>query len=304
MQDSEHLRKAGDDARGRGTALGSGARTDAETAAAFASSWNHVGEGSVYKREDFVDWLRPIDPASIEGETVLEMGFGNGSQLFHMAAQRPKRLCGVELGDTLEQTRRNLAGLMHFVELHRGDLTTVDLGTFDLVYCIGVLHHLQDPERGFEAVLRHTRPGGRFHCWVYAREGNGVVIRVVEPVRRLACRLPWWLTKYGVALPMVAPYYAYAKALRMVSQVAGSRGEELAAKLPLGAYTMWISRREFPFFHHVAFDQLVTPQTHFLPRATLEKWLQRPEIDERSTYIIQRNGNSWNFGGRRRSSAR
>jgi SAM-dependent methyltransferase len=277
---------------------------DAETAAAFASSWNHVGDGSVYRREDFLEWLHPIDPASIEGESVLELGFGNGSLLFHMAAQRPRRLCGVELGDTLEQTRKNLAGVMHFVELYQGDLTTVDLGTFDFVYCIGVLHHLENPEQGFESVLRHTRPGGRFHCWVYASEGNGAVIRLVDPVRRVACRLPWWLTKYGVALPMVTPYYAYAKALRLIARAAGSRGAELITKLPLGAYTLWISRREFPFFHHVAFDQLVTPQTHYLPRATLERWLQRPEVDRASTYIMQRNGNSWTFGGRRRSSVR
>jgi SAM-dependent methyltransferase len=274
---------------------------DARTAAAFANSWNTVGEGSVYTREQFLDWIDPIDPASIAGQSVLEMGFGNGSLLLHMGAMGPARLSGIELGDTHEQTRRNLRHLPDgMLELHRGDLTKARLGEFDLVYCIGVLHHLDDPRAGFEAVLRHTRPGGRFHCWVYAREGNEVVIHLVDPIRRVACRLPWWVTKYGVALPLALPYYAYANAVRAAAE--GPKPlREVAAKLPLSRYSQWIARRSFPFFHHVAFDQLVTPRTHYLARAEVEAMLAHPDVDPAGTYLVQRNGNSWKFGGRKRA---
>lgn len=278
-----------------GVSLPDSVAADAGTADAFASSWNHVGTGSVYTRAQFEDWFRPIEPASLAGASVLELGFGNGSLLYHVGACHPSRLAGVELGDTLEQTRTNLAHLPPGVlELHRGDLTKVALGTFDLVYCIGVLHHLTDPEEGFRAVLRHTRPGGRFHCWVYAEEGNGLVIHVVDPIRRVASRLPWWLTKYGVALPLTLPYFAYAKSLRRVP-------EAVADRLPLGAYSRWIAERDLRFFHHVAFDQLVTPQTVYISRPTVERWLRHPDVDPVSTYVIQRNGNSWKFGGRRRA---
>lgn len=276
------------------------ARPDASTAAAFATSWNTVGQGSVYTRDQFVDWMAPIDPATLEGRTVLEMGFGNGSLLAHMGAYRPAKLVGIELGDTLEQTRRNLAHLpVGMLELHRGDLITANLGAFDLVYCIGVLHHLKDPAAGFSAVVRNTRPGGQFHCWVYAEEGNAVVIHVVDPIRRAVCRLPWWATKYGVALPLSIPYFVYAKAVRGLAQVGGPV-EHLVTYLPLAEYSQWIARRSFSFFHHVAFDQLVTPQTRYLPRHAVESMLQHPDVDPQSTYILNRNGNSWKFGGRRR----
>lgn len=276
---------------------------DARTAAAFATSWNTVGDGSVYTRDQFLDWFAPLEPSAIEGKSVLELGFGNGSLLYHVGACGPARLSGVELGDTLDRTRSNLKHLPEgMVDLHRGDLTAVDLGQFDLVYCIGVLHHLEQPERGFEAVLRHTRPGGRFHCWVYGREGNGVVVHVVDPIRRVANTLPWWLAKYGVALPLAMPYYAYAKALRFVSERAtGEFGQGLLQRLPLEEYSLWIAQRSFSFFHHVAFDQLVTPRTHYIVRETIESWLRRPEVEPSSSYIIRRNGNSWKFGGRRRA---
>jgi SAM-dependent methyltransferase len=269
---------------------------DQGTADAFATSWNHVG--TVYNREQFLDWIAPLEPVDLAGKDVLELGFGNGSLLFHAARCAPRRLAGVELGDTLEVASARLADVPAAtkVELHRGDLTEVALGCFDLVYCIGVLHHLKDPEAGVAAMVRHTAPGGRFHGWVYAREGNLVVRVLVEPLRRVTSRLPWWLTKWAIALPAVVPYFVYAKLLCFLARFGLRRPVEL---LPLGAYALWIGKREFRFFHHVAFDQLVTPQTTFIERARVEKWLSGLEIESGSTYLIKRNGNSWKFGGRK-----
>lgn len=266
--------------------------SDVRTASAFAESWNHVG--SVYSAEQFREWMEPLTAADFQGADVLELGFGNGSLLAHAGMLGPKRLVGIELGDTLEQTRRNLAHLPpDVVELHRGDLTAAILGTYDIVYCIGVLHHLTEPRRGFEAVLRHTRPGGRFHVWVYAHEGNAIVRTIVDPIRRVASRLPWRVTKYAIALPLVIPYFFYAK-------VVSRMPKPLARRLPLGVYSLWIGRERFAFFHHVAFDQLVTPRTTYLRRETIEEWLRDPRIDPGSVYVIFRNGNSWKFGGRTR----
>lgn len=281
---------------------GTGARpADEATARAFATSWNTVGEASVYSREQFLDWFDPVDPRELAGKEVLELGFGNGSLLYHMAEFRPARLAGIELGDTHEQTRRNLAHLPPGVlDLHWGDLTRADLGRFDLVYCIGVLHHLQDPEEGFRALIQHAKPGGRFHGWVYAREGNTLVVVLVDPIRRIASRLPWWLTKYGIALPLVVPFFLYAKTIAALGR-APAAGRILRRLFPLTDYSIWIAKRPFWFFHHVAFDQLVTPRTVYLRRADVESWLSHPEVDPASRYLIFRNGNSWKFGGRRRT---
>jgi SAM-dependent methyltransferase len=272
--------------------------SDQETAAGFSNSWNTVGVGSVYTAEQFRDWMAPVTPESLADQEVLELGFGNGSLLHHLAAAEPRRLVGVELADTFEQTRRNLAHVPpEVLELRRGDLTRVDLGPFDFVYCIGVLHHLQDPRAGFDAVLRHTRPGGRFHCWVYAHEGNRAIRIFLDPLRRLTARLPWWLTKYGVALPLSLPFFAYARTLAMLCR-SNLRGP--VERLPLAHYCLWIAPRAFHFFHHVAFDQLVARQTRYLRQETVSAWLEDERIDVESVYLILRNGNSWKFGGRRR----
>lgn len=261
---------------------------DRETAAAFAQSWNRIG--SVYTREQFLEWFAPLTPDDLRGKDVIELGFGNGSLLVHVAQCDPKRLAGVELGDTIGQTNANLAAAGKSAELHRGDLTTASLGAFDVAYCIGVIHHLDSPDAGFAAVLRHAKAGGQFHCWVYAHEGNAIIRWIVDPIRRVASRLPWWVTKYLLATPLVAPYFLYAKL------TGGLRF------LPLYEYTRWIAPEPFRFFRHVAFDQLVTPRTRYIDRATVERWLADPRVEPSSTYVIHRNGNSWKFGGRVREA--
>jgi SAM-dependent methyltransferase len=275
------------------------ASADSVTARAFSESWNR--QDTVYNWQQFLDWFEPLQPDELLGKSVIELGFGNGSLLYHVARCGPSRLCGVELGDTHARTRRNLSQVPEGVlDLHQGDLTRVELGRFDVAYCIGVLHHLEDPRAGFEAVLRHTRPGGRFHCWVYAREGNGLIVGVVDPLRRITSRLPWWFTKYLVALPLVVPYFVAAKALRSVVR-AWPGARRWLGFLPLFDYSLWIAERPFWFFHHVAFDQLVTPRTAYLSRSEVEQWLQNPRVEPDSSYLVFRNRNSWKFGGRLRA---
>lgn len=271
---------------------------DQKTADAFASSWNHLPSGSVYTQDQFEDWMAPVGRTDVTGKRVLELGCGNGSLLVHMTKWQPSYLEGVDLGASVDTARQNMeASGYSSWKITQGDATTFSEGGFDLVYSIGVLHHLNDPYAGFQSMIRNTKPGGRFHGWVYAREGNSVVRYMVDPIRKVTSHLPWWFTKYLVALPLSGLFYLYAHAVWLVRDVPG------VSRLPLYEYSLWISRREFSFFRHVAFDQLVTPQTAYLPRATIEKWLYtHADIDPARTYVIMRNGNSWKFGGYKKAS--
>jgi SAM-dependent methyltransferase len=270
---------------------------DKKTADAFATSWNNLPLGSVYTEDQFVDWMEPLTSRDVENKRVLELGCGSASLMVHMASWQPAYLEGVDLGDSVASAEQNLSQIpFKNWKVTKDDLTTFKSSGFDLVYCIGVLHHLKNPKDGFDSIVRNTVPGGRFHCWVYAREGNSVIVYVVDPIRKVASRLPWWFTKYFLATPLVVPFYVYAKILNFLPKVS------LLKRLPLYEYSLWIAKRNFMFFRHVAFDQLVTPQTAYIPRTTIESWLQsNPEIDAKSTYVIMRNGNSWKFGGTKRA---
>jgi SAM-dependent methyltransferase len=273
---------------------------DADTAQAFSTSWNNLPEGSVYTPAQHTDWMAPLTIEDLRDKDVLELGCGNASLLFHTASWQPAKLVGVDLGDSVISARANMGKTDHpNWRIDQDDLTQYESPGFDVVYCIGVLHHLKTPQDGLNAVVRNVRPGGSFHCWVYAKEGNALVRLIVEPTRRIACHLPWWFTKYLIATPMVAPYFIYAKTLRLLTGDGKNSLSGLFKWLPLFDYSLWIAKRSFPFFRHVAFDQLVTPQTAYISREEIQRWLgSNSRIDKDSTYSIFRNGNSWKFGGR------
>lgn len=268
---------------------------DQPTADAFATSWNNLPEGSVYTREQFEDWLAPLTRQDIAGKRVLELGCGNASLMVHIWDWQPAFVEGVDLGDSVLSAQQNMARFESTCwRVSQADLVSFESPGFDVSYCIGVLHHLENPQAGFQSLVRNTLPGGRFHAWVYAREGNGVIVYLVDPLRRIVSRLPWWFTKYAVATPLSVPFFLYAKLLAYLP------ASKLVRRLPLFEYCRWISRREFSFFRHVAFDQLVTPRTHYIPRAVVESWLAETSgIEPGSTYLLMRNGNSWKFGGGR-----
>lgn len=266
---------------------------DKETAEAFANSWNNLPSGSVYTFEQFEDWLSPIARTDVGGKSVLELGCGNGSMLSHFPRWEPQYIEGVDLGASVLSCEQNMrqTGFENY-KITKFDLTEFESAGFDFVYSIGVLHHLKKPFDGFKSVVKNTKPGGKFHCWVYAEEGNAFVINLVDPIRKFASKLPWWVTKYLIATPLVVPYYFYAKIIS---------SSDIFEKFPLYEYSRWISKRGFLFFRHVAFDQLVTPQTAFISKRTIDEWLGKmTDVDENSTYIIFRNGNSWKFGGIRK----
>lgn len=273
---------------------------DQKTADAFAESWNHLPEGSVYTYEQFVDWIAPLSKEDVEGKSVLELGCGNASLLYHMATWKPAELIGVDLGDSVLSAEKNMNKLdrqnIGNVNWHieKADLTEYMGHGADITYCIGVLHHLKDPYKGFHSLVKNTKSGGQFHAWVYAHEGNFIIRVIVDPIRKIASKLPWWFTKYVLATGLVAPYYVYAKVLSFLPQ------SGFLKKFPLYEYSLWIAKRGFLFFRHVAFDQLVTPQTAYIKKYDIEDWFaRRSDIDKESIYIIRRNGNSWKFGGKK-----
>jgi SAM-dependent methyltransferase len=266
---------------------------DQITAKAFASSWMNLPRESVYTREQFEDWFEPLTQDDVRGREVLELGCGNGSLMLHLLHWDVLKLVGIELGDSTVAARESLknSGFRNWT-IERRDLVSYRSPGYDVVYSIGVLHHLHSPEDGFKAVVRNVKPGGRFHCWVYAREGNTAVIWLVEPLRHLTSKLPWWITKYLIATPLALFFFLYVKLL------VGRLPENYLRWVPLYNYCKWILPREFAFYRHVVFDQLIAPRTSYIRRKTIENWFDIIDgIDPRSTYIVVRNGNSWKFGG-------
>src|SRR5213593_269251 len=158
-------------------------------------------------------WTATVRPEAFQGRRVLDGGCGKGRHLRLAAEFGARDVIGIDLGDAVEAAARNTQGL-DAVHVVQGDLTRppVRPGTMDLVYSVGVLHHLPRPADGFRALARLLVPGGMFVAWCYAREGNGWVLALVDPARRLTSRLPLRAVSV-LAAALTAPLWLALRAL-------------------------------------------------------------------------------------------
>lgn len=107
-----------------------------------------------------------LSPAPLEQARVLEIGCGQGVNLFAMATALPSaRFVGIEPSGQVAQARALASSLgLRNVELHRCSIEDVDagFGQFDWIVCHGVLSWVPDGVRDCLLSLcsRHLAPAG------------------------------------------------------------------------------------------------------------------------------------------------
>ncbi|MDX2213296.1 MAG: class I SAM-dependent methyltransferase [Oculatellaceae cyanobacterium bins.114] len=108
---------------------------------------------------------------------ILDAGCGTGVGTEYLVHLNPLAdVVGIDLSAgalavAAERCQRSGANRVQFHHLSLYDVEQVH-GTFDLINCVGVLHHLPDPIRGIQALAPKLAPGGLMHIFVYAELGR------------------------------------------------------------------------------------------------------------------------------------
>jgi SAM-dependent methyltransferase len=266
-----------------------------KTANAFGWQWQHFAEMHPEFEAQFLDWLNPIGPDEFVGKRVLDAGCGLGRHSYFAASYGAREVVALDLSDAVETAQRNLAQFDN-VHVIQGDLLRPPLraaddgGGFDLVYSIGVLHHLPDPYEGFRTLLRYVRPGGTIAVWVYGHENNGFVRNVVEPIRRVSTRIPPSALR-TLAWPLALGFHGAAKGIyRPLERTAAGRS------LPLHEYMSSVADFSFRQNYGIVFDQLVAPTAAYIKGDELQTWFAQNRLED--VHVSHRHGNSWRGQGR------
>jgi len=150
------------------------------------------------------DWSNWVVPLTLEGKRTLDVGCGCGFNLALHGALAAVTV-GIDLSlNALRQARRYAIeqGVWEHVFLIRGDIRqlTLPAGSFDLITCVGVLHHIPDHAAALANMARLLdesgvlmlglyHPGGRFwhrlKRWVLSACLGGDTERRVRWARRL-----------------------------------------------------------------------------------------------------------------------
>jgi SAM-dependent methyltransferase len=149
-------------------------------------------------------WLDNLDILNhhcFRGEARFDRGFralvagggtGDGSIfLAHQLRDTDAEVVHLDVsGAAIDVARRRAAingydRRIRFVQASLLDLPRLGLGRFDYVNCIGVLHHLEVPEAGLDALLSALAEGGAMAILVYGLYGRTGVYQLQALLRTL-----------------------------------------------------------------------------------------------------------------------
>lgn len=113
---------------------------------------------------------------------ILDAGCGTGSGTDYLIHLNPEaEVTAIDLSEKaleMAEERCNRSGVIakhakpvKFFNLKLEEATNLE-GEFDFINCVGVLHHLPEPEKGIQALAKKLNPGGILHIFVYAELGR------------------------------------------------------------------------------------------------------------------------------------
>ena len=245
----------------------------------------------------FLDFIHPITENFFDGKFVLDAGCGMGRFLKLGAEFGSNEIIGIDLSQSVEAAYQNTRHLpnAHVVQANIFALPFTSM--FDYIFSIGVLHHLDDPGKGFSQLVKLLKKNGRISVWVYSMENNQWVV-ALSPIRKhITSHLPKTVL---LGISHFIGIFLYLL-LQLVYKPANETnlGRKIKHLLPYNDYFYYSSRLGYLSLVSVVFDHLVPQLSAYISREELADWFKRENLDP--VFITPRNNMSWRGLGMRTS---
>jgi SAM-dependent methyltransferase len=260
---------------------------DADTQGSFGYEWQHFDSMLSDYDVEIQSYFGIVPRETLCDAIVLDAGCGMGRWARHVLKMPIRRLYALDFSGAIDSAARTLTGedRAHCVQ---ADVCRLPFrpGSMDFSYCLGVLHHLEDPETGMRSLTQVTR--GPLLVYLYYSLDNRprfhrVLLAAATVARVVTSRLPKravHVLVLGIATFVYWPLARLARLLERLGLV------EAASQVPLGHYRRYSLR----FMVGDAFDRFATPIERRYSRAEISAWLARygrhAQFSERTPYWV------------------
>lgn len=252
----------------------------------FGYEWGTYAELLPEYEEQFRRWTVHLSPAEWRSRSFLDVGCGMGRNSVWPIRYGASEGVAVDLDErSLENARRNLAAFPNMQVMRASAYELPFEDRFDIVFSIGVIHHLEDPEAALRNMAQAATPGGRILIWVYGHEGNEWLVSVLDPLRKaLFRRLPVSLVHHLSLYP------------------AGLLWLLLRTGLQPSEYFRLLRRFGFRHLRSIVFDQMLPRIAHYWRRDEVLALMNSAGLEE--VRIASVNEMSWSAIGTRPGSSK
>lgn len=146
------------------------------------------------------DSLQVISHRAYNGELkfdklrILTAGGGTGNATIYYAEQLRNypeaEIVYVDLSEhsmSIAKRRAEIRGLTNIKFVHGSllECENLDIGEFDIINCVGVLHHLENPDAGLKALKKVLKPDGVMNIMLYGYYGRLEVYMIQHTLKIL-----------------------------------------------------------------------------------------------------------------------
>jgi len=113
----------------------------------------------------------------LTNKKILDAGSGSGHRIINVAQHYNKcSFLGIDISDSslrIANTLKEKNNLQN-IQFEKFNLmnSTLKLGKFDFILCMGVLHHLSNPEKGLQNILQTLKKDGILFLYLYGKLGG------------------------------------------------------------------------------------------------------------------------------------
>jgi len=272
-------------AKGPSEALGNPVAVDAGSPERFGYEWDTYGQILPQHEEQFRRWLPHFAREDWKGKTFIDVGCGMGRNSYWPMVDGAGGGVAIDVNErSLAAARGNLSEFPQVEVRNQSAYEIEESGVFDIAFSIGVIHHLEFPEKALVAMVRSVKPGGRVAIWVYGYENNEWIVAVLNPLRKaLFSRLPIGLVHVLSALPTAA----------------------LWGLLRLGfgriEYFRLIRGFSFPHLRSIVFDQMLPQIANYWRKDEVENLMRQAGLVDLDVRWV--NQMSWAAVGRKAAAS-
>jgi SAM-dependent methyltransferase len=247
----------------------------------FGYSWSVFNELTAEQAEQFDRWTAPLGAGAWVGARFLDVGCGAGRNSYWAMRKGAAGGVAIDVDErSLAAARRNLSGLPSVDVRFHSAYDVVEPDAFDIVFSIGVVHHLEDPDAAVKAMAAAAKPGGRVLVWVYGVENNEWIVRWFAPLRRaLFSLLPVRFVHLLSHVPAAFLWLLLRGGWRRTS------------------YLRMIRRFGYRHLRHIVFDQMIPRISRHYRRDEAQDLLARAGLADVTAHWI--NEVSWAVVGRK-----
>ena len=241
----------------------------------FGYEWSVYNKSLPIYEEQFKRWTTLISEQEWKDMTLLDVGCGTGRNSLWPIKYGAKKVVAIDVDEgSLNSARENLKDFSNaeVKKMSAYDIEYTD--HFDISFSIGVIHHLEFPEKALSKMFQATKHGGKVLIWVYGYENSEWVVKYLNPIRKfLFSKLPIKFTHFLSLFPTAAIY--------------------LLVRMGLGKIEYFRLIRKFSFWHlrSIVFDQMLPSIANYWKKDEVLSLMKKTGL--KKIEIAQVNDMSW-----------